>query len=260
MNFITRTLGWMLLIGMVGCKSTKTLPVVALELNKSEMLTLLNDTSRRSDMARFVGVGTMKSKSIDQSFRYDIRLKRDSIIWVDLSDPFLGLKVARVIILKDSAAFYNRLTSEYAAGSLSLIQNKIGLPLELKHLQSVLLGEAIRIPKKKETMEAVLDTPDAVLNYYPLFDPLFVEGAPFYEYRFSSGDPISLSQQRLSDVSRILTVVYHRMNGAVMPDKIALYLNGKDDASLILEHSQIEWDKDLKFNFSIPSDYERTKN
>ena len=54
------------------------------------------------------GTGNYKDAKQDQSFRFRIRMLKDSVIWVDITDPIIGgIKVARAVLYPDSVAFVN---------------------------------------------------------------------------------------------------------------------------------------------------------
>lgn len=73
------------------------------------------------------------------SFRGQLRMRRDSAIWISFS-PALGIEMARILITNDSVKFINRLNKTYFAGDYKFVHDFIGTNVDYDVLQSVLLG------------------------------------------------------------------------------------------------------------------------
>lgn len=63
------------------------------------------------------------------ALRADIRTVPDSLFWVDVSDPILGIKVARAVLTRDTALAYSRLQNMWLAESPDRLMAYAGLPL-----------------------------------------------------------------------------------------------------------------------------------
>lgn len=85
-----------------------------------------------------LGMGSYDDGSSSQSFRLEIRILHDSIIWLDVADPILGIKVARAIVYQDSVAFVNRLEKEYFTGNVAELQKRFKLDFGFETLQGIL--------------------------------------------------------------------------------------------------------------------------
>lgn len=84
------------------------------------------------------GKGRYEENGKGQSFRFEIRLVQDSLIWVDIADPFLGLKVARGILSAEEVSYYNRLERNYRQGPADQMANYIGFTFDFKPMMTVL--------------------------------------------------------------------------------------------------------------------------
>lgn len=69
----------------------------------------------------------------------NIRLKKDSIIWVSVT-PGFGIEAARGIITLDSVIFINRMNKEYAAFDFKELSKEFNFNINYNLLQSVILG------------------------------------------------------------------------------------------------------------------------
>ncbi|MCB0807539.1 MAG: DUF4292 domain-containing protein, partial [Bacteroidales bacterium] len=56
------------------------------------------------------------------SFRGQLRMRKDSAIWVSFS-PALGIEMARLLITEDSVKFINRINKTYFAGDYRVVNN-----------------------------------------------------------------------------------------------------------------------------------------
>jgi len=73
------------------------------------------------------------------SFTGQIRMKKDSAIWVSFS-PALGIEMARLIITTDSVKFINRINKSYYIGDFKNVQTLLDANIDFDIFQSILLG------------------------------------------------------------------------------------------------------------------------
>lgn len=69
----------------------------------------------------------------------NIRVKKDSIIWVSIT-PGFGIEVARALITQDSVKYMNRLDKEYDQYSFEELSRMFNFEMSFDLLQAVLLG------------------------------------------------------------------------------------------------------------------------
>src|SRR5690554_5290997 len=82
------------------------------------------------------------TKDKTQSFKANIRIQKDSAIWISIT-PLLGIEVARVLITQDSVKVINRLTKEYFIGDFSYLHKRFNIDLEYEVIQAILVGNSI---------------------------------------------------------------------------------------------------------------------
>lgn len=87
-----------------------------------------------------------------QSFTANLRMKKDSIIWLSLTGPF-NIEGARVVITKGSVKMINRLNGTYYDEPLSFIKNFLPLNVDFKILEQLILGNFIEKDLKKQKIE-----------------------------------------------------------------------------------------------------------
>jgi hypothetical protein len=82
---------------------------------------------------------TVKNEKTENSFEGNIRLRKDSLIWISISAP-LGIQVARALITQDSVKLINKLDETYLAGGFSSLTEMIKTDLDFDMIQSLLVG------------------------------------------------------------------------------------------------------------------------
>lgn len=72
----------------------------------------------------------------------NIRVRKDSVIWVSLS-PALGIEAARVLVTQDSVTFLEKVNKYYAVYSFAELSKKLQFEVNYKMVESVILGNLI---------------------------------------------------------------------------------------------------------------------
>lgn len=86
---------------------------------------------------------TWDDGSVAQQFNGNIRVKKDSVVWMSLS--MFGFEGARVLIMPDSFRLLNKLTAEYTVKDLNYLRTWIAMPVNFTMLQQIIAGERIAI-------------------------------------------------------------------------------------------------------------------
>lgn len=212
-----------------------------------------------ADVFEFRGSADFDQDGSSVSFGYTIRMKRDSVIWMDITDPYVGLKVARALIMPDSAVMYNRFESNWMAGGTSVIQRAFQVNMEFKHLQAVLLGEPIYIPESVDDLSItrLIGVVDAMVKGLPN-DPLFTYAEPAYLYSYGYVDGLPLTRMSFSDSLSSASISYiYPDNETGLPSDIDMTIQRDGVIHIKFDHSDVQRNVDLHIPFSIPSGYER---
>lgn len=129
---------------MAACKGTAKLPERAPAPIKEQALREeLKAGQNVYKSLRIRANGSFEQGGSSQSFRLEVRLLKDSLVWIDVADPILGIKVARALVTPDSVAFVNRLSSEYFTGEVGKLQKELGLEFGFSELQKILSAQLI---------------------------------------------------------------------------------------------------------------------
>ena len=80
-----------------------------------------------------------KNKGQSNSFNGQIRIRKDSVIWLSFS-PALGIEVFRMMLTQDSVKFINRMNNSFFAGDYNYVNRYLHTNIDFDILQSFLTG------------------------------------------------------------------------------------------------------------------------
>jgi hypothetical protein len=79
----------------------------------------------------------------EHSFNGQIRIRKDSLIWISLT-PMLGIEAVRLMITQDSVKFINRLNDTYFLGDYDFVNRFLNTNIDFDLLQAFLLGNDLQ--------------------------------------------------------------------------------------------------------------------
>ena len=85
-----------------------------------------------------------QNKNISSSFDGQIRIRRDSLIWLSLS-PLLGIEAIRLMISQDSVKMINRLNNTYFFGDYESVNQFLNTNIDYDILQAYLTGNDLSL-------------------------------------------------------------------------------------------------------------------
>jgi hypothetical protein len=83
------------------------------------------------------------NKGNENSFSGQIRIRKDSLIWITLT-PMLGIEAMRLMITQDSVKMMNRLNDTYFAGNYNYVNTFLNTNIDFDLLQAFLLGNDLQ--------------------------------------------------------------------------------------------------------------------
>lgn len=108
---------------------------------------LLEEMKTREFNAEFISArfsAEMQRNREKLSFNGQLRMKKDSIIWITIS-PALGIEMGRLVLTNDSIKWLNRLESNYLTGSVEQLAGSIHPLLGFDLVQSLILGNDLTL-------------------------------------------------------------------------------------------------------------------
>jgi len=80
-----------------------------------------------------------ENKGKQNSFNGQIRIRRDSLIWISLT-PMLGIEAVRIMISQDSIKYINRINDTYFVGDYEYVNRFLNTNIDFDILQAFLIG------------------------------------------------------------------------------------------------------------------------
>lgn len=204
------------------------------------------------DRLRYSGMGTWEQGGDQQRFRFDLRMIRDSVIWIDLSDPVLGIKAARVLLRPDTALFYNRLQQQYLTGRPEQLAQQVNLSFQFRWLWPLLTAQALPLGEdhylKRDSSRYTLS--DHPLNKTP-------EGTSTATLLTFNAQP-QLREQllHLPGAQRSLRTTYRQYHAQkALPSQLTLVYKGPRPGRLTLDMRRIQPGEAFNLPFRIPDGY-----
>jgi hypothetical protein len=75
----------------------------------------------------------------DVNTNADIRMKKDSAIWISLR-PGLGIEAARILITTDSVRIVDKLNNDFLGFTFDSLSKRLDIPVDFQLIQNTLLG------------------------------------------------------------------------------------------------------------------------
>lgn len=181
-----------------------------------------------------------------------IRMKKDSIIWVSVNGA-LGIEGMRVLIDKDSVRILNKLDKEYQVRSLEYLQEVAGLPLDLRTVQELIIGNPV-----------FLDTNIVSYSIEGNNITLLSEGRWFRHLISLSNNDHLVHHSKLDDVDILRSRTcfinysdYETNRGVNFSTNRSISVTEKTKLDVKLNFKQYEFNETLSYPFSVPKNYKR---
>lgn len=145
---------------LFSCKSTRTIQsaintrvdstAIVLAAARADSIEFIKDQydsllSQRIDYNSFSGKIDLDYEESDGkklNVNAQVRIKRDSVIWLSLTAIF-GIEGVRACITPDSVKLMNKQDKTYLVRPISYLQELTSLPLDLRSLQDLLVGNPV---------------------------------------------------------------------------------------------------------------------
>jgi len=240
-------------------------------------------------------VGTkVKLQGKTTKFKSNIRIRKDSAIWVSMS-PGVGIEAARVLITTDSVKFINKINKTYFFASISELNERLNTDLDYKILEDFIAGRAVGFDPE-EKYKATIDTTARYLltskNPRKVRRAVEMEGDPsdedttlgitvdenrlqramgnlaeddlfIFQYWLNAEnyrlEEIRINDLRLNGVIEINYSEFEALeDGQQFPHKSSMYVTDKvQSIEIDFEFSKVKLNKPASFPFRISDKYER---
>jgi len=203
------------------------------------------------------------------SFSGQIRIRKDSLIWISLT-PMLGIEAIRLIISQDSVKMINRLNDTYFVGDYNYVNRFLNTNIDYDILQAFLNGNDLQFYENSK-FRASIERGEYKLST--------ADRQKLKKYVRSSNENLKIYIQNIwldaqtfkitfADVKEIrrenikLEASYgsfDEINGQLFPKKVEYLIRAENVVKVSADFSKIIIDVPLQFPFKIPPGYQQYK-
>ena len=203
----------------------------------------------------------------DQSFNANIRIRKDSLIWLSIS-PALGIEVARVLITSDSVKMLNRLNSTYFAEDICRINDLINADFDFEMIQNLLVGNSFEYYSddrlktsvdenryllssyKKRRLKRIITKSDA--GHDPV-QSIWLDPSNFKIVRLLLND---LPTQRELD-ARFSN--FNNIDSLPFAHHIEASIKAQKQINVNIDYSKVKLNEEQSIPFKVPEKYKKTE-
>ncbi len=251
------------------CKSSEKAKRSSLEGKKTEyLIDQIKQNEFEFDTFSAKAVITLRQGGNKQTFKSNIRIKKDSAIWISIT-PLFGIELGRVLITTDTVKVINRLEKQYFIGNYAYINQRFNVDFEYEVLQAILLGNSIAfeldekikfsIDKedyylgnlKKSKAKKADEKPKKIEKQKDEVVSLWINQENFKIDKFLLSD-LSADRFILGEYKNFMTVEDQQI-----PEYLHFEVQSKTPAIVEIQYSRVSLNQALKFSFNISSKYEQ---
>lgn len=219
------------------------------------------------NFAYLTSSGKIRYQNDDQnlSATANIRIKKDSVIWISIT-PGFGIEAARGLITRDSIMFINRLDNEYSAFSFQELSDKFNFKINYDLLQSILVGDMPRTLAPEDEAKKQADHFLVRQQEGSLMIDNYINARLMKVDRVSVIDETKRDTQDGKRAKNTLSLQYEqfkKLNDQLFPFKNTMSLDYRTKGEKRRTQIDIQYKKvniveeTLRFPFSIPDKYVR---
>ncbi|GAC1421677.1 MAG: hypothetical protein NVS1B13_23620 [Flavisolibacter sp.] len=227
---------------------------------KSDSFTLIQKTlnsiaSHQIDYTTFSAKVNVDYRGVDgknYNVNANIRMYKDSAIWIS-AIAVLGIEAMRVMITKDSVRVIDKLNKTYIQRSLGYLQEVTALPLDLKTLQNLIVGNPVFFDPNIVSYS----TSNNVITLLSI-------GKWFKNLLTISSSDKTLLHSKLDDADRLRNRTadlsyrnYDNKRGLLFSTRRRIVVAEKKRLDIRLDFRQYNFNENIGFPFGIPRNYDR---
>ena len=199
------------------------------------------------------------------SFKGQIRIQKDSLIWVSFS-PLLGIEVARMLITNDSVKFINRMNKTFFEGDYKYLNEFFDTNLDFNVLQGLIIGNdfshyeiskfrAFIDNKQYRLATASRNKLKKYMRKHEKETNVFIQNIWLDPENFKISQ---ISLKELGKENKKLQMNYNefiKINSQLFPKNINFNLQAEKKIDVQIDYSRIDVNEKINFPFKVPKKY-----
>jgi hypothetical protein len=193
-----------------------------------------------------------KSSDSEDGATANIRMKKDSVIWLSLTG-LLNVEGYRVLITRDSVHVMNKLKKIIQHRSISFLQEVAQIPFDFNTLQDLIVGNTVFLDSNIVSYKIRDDVKQTTLIMMgKIFKHLLVYASETSRPVHSKLDDVDNMRNRTADIT---FDNYEDKNGHVFSTKRFISVAEKSKLDINLDFKQYTFDEPLDFPFKVSKNY-----
>jgi len=267
-----RFLLFIMLAGLImsfstSCKTRKLIKEPIKEEGADYLFRKLKENELRyTDLAiRFEADLTLDKSN--NSFKGNIRIKKDSIIWISIN-PLFGIEAFRIMFTADSVKMINKISNTYFLGDYSMINSMFSTPFDFDMLQSLITGNDFSF-YENDIFKATIDgglyklttmgrqklkkyVRNQIDNDKVLIQDLWLDPSTF--------KIVKQQWKEIKNNNSKMLFQYENFSaaddGQLFPGNLQCDITAENKISVKIKYSRVQVNKPFEFVFIIPASYQ----
>jgi hypothetical protein len=260
----------------IGCKTTKKVQtdgkpkVIVPSLKKENIHTLTSKL--RINKADFKWLSAhvsidMQIDSEETSFSGNIRMRKDSLIWMSLSK--LGIKGAQLLLTQDSAFEINYRDDSYFKSDYDYINGRIDNDVDYDMVQAVMLGSTMEFYNDTSKMKSYFDGSEYIISTIRkrklkkvLFKNVHYHSKDDGQFIFLDPTDFHITHLQVKDFvnNRTFDAYYsdfQKVDSVMFPFHIRFEIKASKNIKVDFQYKKVLFQAQEEVPFIIPKKYER---
>ena len=203
----------------------------------------------------------------DKSFDAKVRLRKDSLMLITIE--LLSIDFAKVLISKDSIKMVDYHHKKYFKGDFNYINDLLNADLDFNVIQSVIIGNSAEFTEDDEKLKPVTDRENCCYmlsterkKHLRRIEKGQEDVKKALQIITLNPDNFKITKNEFVDPlsNRSFIANYSNFKNAdslFAPYNVNIDIKAEKNMNIKIEYVRIEKDKAQKFNFSIPSKYDK---
>jgi hypothetical protein len=266
-KYIKNILFLLIILCLTSCKTSKHIYREPIKEEGAEYIfKKLKENELQFDELSMRCNASISFNNANNSFKGNIRIKKDSVIWASIT-PLFGIEVFRAVLTIDSVKILNKLNNTYFLGDYTLINNIFNAPFDYDMIQSILTGNDFSF-YDNEHFKAGLDGHQYKLSTVGRrklkkfiqtqsdIDRVIVQDI------WLNSETFKILKQQWKEIKREhskLTIYYSDFvnveSDMLFPTKLICDISSEISIKMDIQYDKIQVNKPFNYPFSIPSNY-----
>jgi hypothetical protein len=211
--------------------------------------------------------------SLNQSFSGDLRMKKDSVIWMSVRAVLGTIEAARIMVTEDSAMIMNRIDDNYFLGDYNYINTRLntGDDVDFDLLHSVMTGSSMEFYSDTSKMNSYFDGKQYIISTIRKRNlrRVLYKNRPYHskenaQFIFLDPNDFHITHVRLEDFvnHRTFDAYYsdfQKVDSVMFPFHIQYQIAAQKNIKIDLQYKKVSFKQEETVPFIVPKKYQRVQ-